>query len=687
MLAGSKWKELWDRTHTPDGTLIPKMLTGRFIDLPVDTAALMRLAALAPPEVKPKSIPRKRKGEEATVIRRAREYLAKIDPAISGQHGHDITYRAACTLVIDFDLSIDEARPLLAEFNERCQPPWTEAELDHKLESADKSPGERGLLLIEKERPKIDNHENTFEEFSSVPVKPNISEIVESIELPSVTDENLPDFLAEPVLQSQEIQHDEIQKPLGEPIRNFHEVMNDGKVIKVPLPINVITIRAMRETGNWPQRVNKSLFKPRKGNEGIDWIDSPAALFAYFGDVTGRPPEFQESNAYSHYHTRSEVFKHLEMNAKSHLAVESLPHIPPIEDHYYACEFPKFGSGEILNALVDRFNPDTNIDRDLIFAAFVTPFWGGHGGTRPVFCVTSEDGRGAGKSRVAFMVSAVAGGFVELSNNDDIGKFKTRLLSNDGATKRVVLLDNIKSLKFSWAELEALVTAPTISGHKMFTGEGQRPNTLTYMMTLNGVSLATDLAQRCVVIKIRKPVYNGNWEEETRKFIQENRRELIADILAFLSGPAITLSRYSRWGDWERDVLARLPEPTEAQKVIAERQIASDVESEESDLIEELFAKKIAELEYRIDEKVFIPSSIAAKWHGEAIGERHIGVTKSSRGLRQKIEEGQFRRLQDCANRNYGRGFEWWGVEYSGGEAAKTDIEVRIKNINRNSFE
>jgi hypothetical protein len=201
------------------------------------------------------------------------------------------------------------------------------------------------------------------------------------------------------------------------------------------------------------------------------------------------------------------------------------------------------------------------------------------------------------------------------------------------------------------------------------------------------VSLATDLAQRCVVIKVKKPIYNGNWEEETRLFIQQNRPALIADLLAFLSGPAERLDRYSRWGDWERDVLSRLPEPLEAQKVIAERQIASDVESEESDLIEEFFAKRIVELEYRIDEQVFIPSSVAAKWHGEAIGEKNLGVTKSSRGLRQKIEEGQFKRLVECPHRHYGRGFEWWGIEYSNSGAMMTDIEHRLKTNNRNKFE
>ena len=35
---------------------------------------------------------------------------------------------------------------LLSEFNHRCQPPWSERDLQHKLDSASKQPGERGYL-------------------------------------------------------------------------------------------------------------------------------------------------------------------------------------------------------------------------------------------------------------------------------------------------------------------------------------------------------------------------------------------------------------------------------------------------------------------------------------------------------------------------------------------------------------
>jgi hypothetical protein len=88
---------------------------------------------------------------------RAKAYLAKVPPARSSRpadenggnyrHGHDQTFFAACRLVLDFDLSPEEAYPLLAEWNDRCDPPWDPKDLWHKLADADKKGGPRGKLL------------------------------------------------------------------------------------------------------------------------------------------------------------------------------------------------------------------------------------------------------------------------------------------------------------------------------------------------------------------------------------------------------------------------------------------------------------------------------------------------------------------------------------------------------------
>jgi hypothetical protein len=75
------------------------------------------------------------------LVRRARAYLATIEGAISGQRGHDRTFRAACILCVRFGLSFEQAWPLLKEWNEHCEPPWSDQDLIHKLEDALKKRG------------------------------------------------------------------------------------------------------------------------------------------------------------------------------------------------------------------------------------------------------------------------------------------------------------------------------------------------------------------------------------------------------------------------------------------------------------------------------------------------------------------------------------------------------------------
>lgn len=69
---------------------------------------------------------------------RARAYLSEVPPAISGEGGHNRTFHAACLLVNGFALGFDDALEVLQEWNDRCEPPWSLKELQHKLESAEK---------------------------------------------------------------------------------------------------------------------------------------------------------------------------------------------------------------------------------------------------------------------------------------------------------------------------------------------------------------------------------------------------------------------------------------------------------------------------------------------------------------------------------------------------------------------
>ena len=63
---------------------------------------------------------------------------SKIEGAVSGQGGHNATFRVACILRQKFALSFEEAWPLLKEWNATCQPEWSDQELAHKLTDAGK---------------------------------------------------------------------------------------------------------------------------------------------------------------------------------------------------------------------------------------------------------------------------------------------------------------------------------------------------------------------------------------------------------------------------------------------------------------------------------------------------------------------------------------------------------------------
>lgn len=83
---------------------------------------------------------------QTPVMERARRYIAKAQPSISGSGGHNAAFYVACVLVLGFGLSTDESLALMREWNQACQPPWSERELAHKVAQAEKQPGERNYL-------------------------------------------------------------------------------------------------------------------------------------------------------------------------------------------------------------------------------------------------------------------------------------------------------------------------------------------------------------------------------------------------------------------------------------------------------------------------------------------------------------------------------------------------------------
>jgi hypothetical protein len=88
-------------------------------------------------------------------VKRAAKYLARITPAVAGDYGHTQTFNAVAHVMFGFDLDIETTYDLIAsEYNPRCDPPWAEKDLRHKVESCAKDcKRSRGYLLDSSRHP------------------------------------------------------------------------------------------------------------------------------------------------------------------------------------------------------------------------------------------------------------------------------------------------------------------------------------------------------------------------------------------------------------------------------------------------------------------------------------------------------------------------------------------------------
>ncbi len=415
----------------------------------------------------------------------------------------------------------------------------------------------------------------------------------------------------------------------------------------------------------WPKRVEEELFIPSRDNEPV-YLGSSQRFFAWIDSLA--KVNWTKGSVYI---TQERFYEHLRMTCERFDAIETLPHWPAIPGIYYMHqevprieEQPGCHRGDVLEQLLDFFCQSSPIDRELIKCLVLTLFWGGSPGARPAFLVTGPDqdpkqGRGVGKSKLCQVLAGLAGGTIDVLPTEDIGGVKTRLLSNESGRKRVVMLDNLKTFKFSWADLEGLITSPEISGKALYVGEGRRPNTLVWLITLNGATLSKDMAQRCVQIKLDRPTFKASWESEVRKFIRANRWGLIADIRSLLEARSPLLTPETRWGEWERDVLGKTTDWAVTQRTIKSRQEDIDDDDDERRLVAECFAEQLKLRLHDPDaETVLIPSLIAAEWVSAAT--RTVYPTNKASAFLSGLSIPTLRK-SDRGAKSGGRGWVWTG--------------------------
>jgi hypothetical protein len=393
----------------------------------------------------------------------------------------------------------------------------------------------------------------------------------------------------------------------------------EGKTIRVHKSSPDIANLLLAYSGNWPKRIQELLFVEGAGYQPV-LLEDATQLFGWIDKAF--KVDWRKGATLV---TQGRFFEYFrKFRAERYESVEPYPHFPPRPESYYM-HFPVTPDpGRThIDRFLDFFPWKEDVDRSLGEAMLLTLLWGGLAGMRPLFLIQGPDddpelGRGVGKTSLARFFAEVVGGLVELRESEKVPDLVTRLLSGEGLTRRVVLIDNLKTMKLSWSELEGLITSGTISGHRLYVGEGSRPNLLTIIITMNGGSLSKDMAQRAITIQFSRPAYRKEWVEEVVAFLADYQWDLIAEIAGRLESKGGDVEVRSRWGSWEVGVLAKVPETRACQELIAERREIMDADAEGGLAFEEHVRAKLVERGHDPDtESVRIPTADMGVWYSE----------------------------------------------------------------------
>lgn len=429
----------------------------------------------------------------------------------------------------------------------------------------------------------------------------------------------------------------------------------------------MILANAQQATGGWPRRAGGIVFGIRPTDLEIPdmscvmWIGNAKDLFAYLGhecDIRwdGQAAIKRATGEKLNPATKEEFFSYVEQNAgPTYKAVEVLPHVPLIPDLFYLPnKLPPIPTDTVITPLmqlVNKFNPETDLDRKLLLAALLTPGWGGPPGGRPAFLFTSKHGRGAGKSVTAQVMADVWGGQFTIRKDESWEMVGKRLFGDEALSKRIIMIDNIKG-RVSGQDIESFITGKDIQGWKPFFGGMSRPNYMTWYMTTNTAVMSQDLAERSVIIQIGAPQHTKGFLNWCGKFIAEHRATIISELLDVLQSDSqckiLDVNR-DRWGAWQDEVLSKFSDGNEmAAKIISRRpEINADIEEGDGiaatvmKLVKHYFEKTYKTI------KVFIPyAQLNRRLVADGVSQNSYGPRAMISWVRDKCGSGSLTMLE-----------------------------------------
>lgn len=380
-------------------------------------------------------------------------------------------------------------------------------------------------------------------------------------------------------------------------INYVEDTDSDGKPFFIGLPASKIFKQMQKYSKGWPKAVGDQIYWIDRGM--IRRFDKANKLFSWMAEMEITVDwKAKASNSIS----REVFFEYLSLKVPRYDSIETIPHHPPIKTVYY--EIPPAPEANYLGALtklLNYFKPATPYDLIYLKAMFLTPMWGGGGGSRPAFVLLgpendTEGGRGVGKTTITDVMAYLYGPAVDLSSDNKRDDITKRLLTT--ASKRLIRVDNVKD-KIGGESFESLITSKYISGHKMFTGDHLIPNYYTWIITYNMPEFSKDMSQRAIPIRLGRPRKNPMWLKEVTAFVESHRVHILHDCLRILKErPLCDLDDHIRFAEWSESVLSRCTNKSDITEDILKRQQMVEDEMPLSDQFLEIIEARLSQYRF-----------------------------------------------------------------------------------------
>jgi hypothetical protein len=221
-----------------------------------------------------------------------------------------------------------------------------------------------------------------------------------------------------------------------------------------------------------------------------------------------------------------------------------------------------------------------------------------------------------------------------------------RMLTNEGRSKRICLLDNITG-NFTSPQLAKMITLPAIGGIRKYgRNEENRPNNFTYIVTSNNAKTDSDIISRAFFVDILKPKSEGDWVSRIQNYITTHRLQIFADMVDLIkNGPKYQSETFTRFPDFERAIIhPQCKSLAELKAVYAEIRTKRDTANHDLEIaqeVEEIVQDRLSQFPVLWQSARFwVPSKTLYFWCKGQIEAAPDSENVFSRAIRELVNNG-----------------------------------------------